>query len=74
MADKSKILSIYDELQLPLGDVRRSYLVKFVDENKEYPCSYSIQQDGTKIKGNFMLKGCDLTEPQILELFLKELL
>ena len=36
MVDYSKILSIYDDLQLPLGSVRRSYLVKFVDPSKEY--------------------------------------
>ena len=74
MADNSRILSINDDLQLPLGSVRRSYLVKFVDPEKEYDVDYIIRQDGTKYFGNFTLKGKDLTEKQILTLFLCEAL
>lgn len=74
MADNSRTLSINDDLQLPLGSVRRSYLVKFVDPNKEYDVDYIIKQDGTKEIGIFTLKGADLTEKQILQLFLREAL
>ena len=74
MADNSRILSINDDLQLPLGSVRRSYLVKFVDPEKEYDVDYIIKQDGTKETGIFTLKGKDLTEKQILTLFLREAL
>ena len=72
MADNSRILSINDDLQLPLGSVRRSYLVKFVDPEKEYDVDYIIKQDGSKENGVFTLKGNDLTESQILQLFLRE--
>ena len=74
MADNSRILSINDDLQLPLGSFRRSYLVKFVDPEKEYDVDYIIKQDGTKETGIFTLKGEDLTEKQILQLFLREAL
>jgi len=57
-----------------LGSVRRSYLVKFVDPEKEYDVDYIIKQDGTKETGIFTLKGEDLTEKQILQLFLREAL
>lgn len=74
MADISRILTIYTDSQLPLGSVRRSYLVKFVDPEKEYTVDYNIKQDGTKERGIFTLKGADLTEKQILQLFLREAL
>jgi hypothetical protein len=57
-----------------LYDVRCSYLVKFVNPSQEYPVTYTIKQDGTKVNEPTMLKGEDLTEPQIVELFVKELL
>lgn len=53
---------------------RSSYLVKFVDPEKMYPVSYSIKQDGTKIYQSTHLKGADLTEKQIVQLFYQELL
>lgn len=54
--------------------VRCSYLVKFINPSQEYPVTYTIKQDGTKVNEPTMLKGEDLTEPQIVELFVKELL
>lgn len=77
MADNSKTLSIYDDLQLPLGSVRRSYLVKFVDPSKEYDVGYLAphqSQSGNREEGIFTLKGENLTEKQILQLFLREAL
>jgi len=55
-------------------DVRRSYLVKFVDPKKEYPVTYTIKHDGTRVNEPTMLKGEDLTENQIAQLFSKGLL
>ena len=54
--------------------VRRSYLVKFVDPNKEYPVTYTRKHDGTRVNDTVMLKGEDLTENQIAQLFSKGLL
>lgn len=48
--------------------------VKFVDAQKEYPVRYTITQSGEKIFKNQMLKGSDLTEPQVHELFFNGLL
>ena len=72
MADNNRILSINDYGELSLGSIRRSYLVKFVDPQKEYLVDYIIKQNGNKETGMFMLKGKDLTENQILGLFLRE--
>jgi len=54
--------------------LRRSYLTKFVDADKLYPVTYTIKQDGTKVNEPTYLKGEDLTENQIAQLFSKELL
>lgn len=54
--------------------VKKSYLVKFVDPNKMYPVSYTFNPDGSVNKEPFLLKGEDLTENQILELFQNQLL
>ena len=54
--------------------VSRSYLVKFVDPNKEYPVTYTINHDGTRVNEHAILKGEDLTENQIAQLFSKGLL
>lgn len=43
-------------------NIRRSYLVHFVNPNQEYPVTYTIKQDGTKVNKPIMLKGEDLTE------------
>lgn len=40
-----------------------------VDENSHYPVSYTIRQNGNKVIENTMLKGGDMTENQIKELF-----
>lgn len=40
-----------------------------VEENSHYPVSYTFKHDGTKVIGNTMLKGGDMTENQIKELF-----
>lgn len=55
-------------------EVRISYLTKFVDEKKEYPVSYTIDNNGKRVNTPTMLKGEDLTQNQIAELFSKELL
>lgn len=39
-----------------------------VDPEKEYPVSYTIKQDGTKVNKPAILLGKDLTENQIKEL------
>ena len=54
--------------------VSGSYLVKFVDPDKEYPVNYTIKHDGTKVHKPQMLIGADLTENQIVELFSKQIL
>lgn len=72
MKMKVEITDKTDNVQL--YDVRCGYLVKFVNPNQEYPVTYTIKQDGTKVNEPSMLKGVDLTEPQIVELFVKELL
>lgn len=46
----------------------RNYAI-MVKENSHYPVSYTIKQDGTKVIENTMLKGGDMTENQIKELF-----
>jgi hypothetical protein len=54
--------------------VNGGYIVKFIKPNKKYPVSYTLAQDGRKIMMPTWVKGVDLTEPQIFELFEKELL
>ena len=61
-------------VNVQLYDVRPSYLVKFVNPSQEYPVTYTIKQDGTKVNEPTMLKGDDLTELQIVQLFVKGLL
>jgi hypothetical protein len=46
----------------------RNYAI-MVDENSHYPVSYTIKQNGEKVIENTMLKGGDMTENQIKELF-----
>lgn len=48
----------------------RNYAI-MVQENSHYPVTYTIKHNGTKVIENTMLKGCDLTENQIKELFFK---
>jgi hypothetical protein len=62
-----------EQPKIKLISVRTPYLVKFVDPNKKYPVSYTIQ-NGKRIDEPTNLLGCDLTEKQIIELFEKELL
>jgi hypothetical protein len=40
-----------------------------VEENSHYPVTYTIKQNGEKVIENTMLKGGDLTENQIKELY-----
>ena len=40
-----------------------------VEENSHYPVTYTIKQNREKIIENTMLKGRDMTENQIKELF-----
>lgn len=40
-----------------------------IDENKLYPVNYVIDGSGNKIKKKCKLKGSDLTENQIKELY-----
>ena len=46
----------------------RNYAI-MVEENSHYPVSYTIKQNGEKVIENTMLKGGDMTENQIKELF-----
>jgi len=66
--------TIYNENGLPLGSINKAYIVKFVDPEKGYTVDYIVKQDGTKERGIFTLKGKDLSEPQIWQLFLREAL
>lgn len=40
-----------------------------VEENSHYPVTYTIKQNGEKVKENTMLKGGEMTENQIKELY-----
>ena len=55
-------------------EIKPTYLVKFVDPDRLYPVSYQITQGGEKLLGDFDVKGSDLTEKQIADLFEKQLL
>lgn len=55
-------------------ELKTAYLAKFVDPSKEYPVSYTIDGYGNRINEPKILKGEDLTQNQIAELFSKELL
>jgi len=71
-------MNIYVEIKDERGNVskhtvNRGILARYVVSEKLYPVSYMIN-DGKKIKGAFHLKGHDLTENQIAELFVKGLL
>lgn len=54
--------------------IRNAYLVRFVDPEKHYPVSYTITHKGKKIYGPDKLQGKDLTQNQIVQLFIQELL
>ena len=54
--------------------VPRSYLVRFVKPKQIYPVNYKTLQDGTRVNEPGFLRGADLTENQIAELFAKQLL
>ena len=69
--------TIYNEDGFPVGSVRKAYPVKFVDPKKEYDVSYLAphqSKSGERESGIFTLKGEDLTENQIWQLFLREAL
>lgn len=69
--------TIYNEDSFPIGNVRKAYLVKFVDPKKEYEVNYLAphqSKSGNREVGNFTLKGEDLTENQVWQLFLREAL
>ena len=65
------VMTISDEYQQNIGDIKVSYLVRFVDPNMEYVVSYSIYKGKKTIQPTTLL-GSDLTQNQILELFLNE--
>lgn len=46
----------------------RNYAL-LVKESSHYPVTYTIKQNGDKVRENTMLKGGDMTENQIKELF-----
>lgn len=52
--------------------VSGAYLSKFVKLNKKYPVSYTIDNQGNRINKPAWLKGEDLTEPQIVDLFVRQ--
>lgn len=69
------IVEVKDEFgNIQKYNVNRSCLVKFVDPQKEYPVDYTITQNGIRVNEPAILKGEDLTENQIAQLFLKGLL
>jgi len=53
-------------------NIRKSYLAKFVDPDKYYEVNYTIKQSGKRIYKKSKLKGSELTEDQILWLFMNE--
>ena len=55
-------------------EVRKSYLVKFLNPEQEYSVSYDIDNKGNRIDKPTVRLGKDLTENMIVELFEKELL
>jgi hypothetical protein len=73
----SNFFTIYNEDGFPIGSVRKAYLVKFVDPKKEYDVinlAPHQSKSGKRELGNFTLKGEDLTENQIWQLFIREAL
>ncbi len=68
-------LSIIDNRGNILGSMRKSYLVKFVNSKEKYEVNYLAShqsKSGNREDGFFQLKGEDLTENQIFQLFLQE--
>ena len=77
--DAKVIKACYDKLhQEPHGTVnvlvKKSYLARFVDPHKSYPVWYTFNADGSRNNEPSYLKGEDLTENQILDLFQNQLL
>ena len=52
--------------------IRGGYLTKFIKANKKYPVSYTIDNKGNRLNEPSWLKGEDLTEPQMIDLFMRE--
>jgi len=68
-------LSIVDNRGNILGSMRKPYLVKFVNPKEKYEVNYLAShqsKSGNREDGFFQLKGEDLTEKQIFQLFLQE--
>jgi len=54
-----------------IHEVESSYLNRFINADKLYPVDYTIKQNGEKIFKPSLIKGSDLTQNQIVELFLE---
>jgi hypothetical protein len=72
-------MKIYVEVKDKRGNIikkemERSRLSKYVVSERLYPVSYTFGSDNKRIDKPSMLKGKDLTENQIAELFLKDLI
>jgi hypothetical protein len=68
-------LKIINEAGDVLGYFRKPYLTRFVNPTKKYEVDYlaSHQSESGKRENKFFeIKGEDLTENQIFQLFLKE--
>ena len=71
---KSRLTPSKEELRKDEVIVSVRYIQKFVMPNKKYPVTYIIDEHGNKINRLTRLKGKELTENQIKELFKAELI
>ena len=71
---KSRLTPNKEELRKDEVIVSVRYIQKFVMPNKKYPVTYIIDEHGNKINRLTRLKGKELTENQIKELFKAELI
>lgn len=72
-------MKIYVEIKDKRGnivkkEIERSRLCKYVVAERLYPVSYTFGSGNKRINEPSMLKGKDLTENQIAELFVKDLI
>ena len=67
---------IIDENGVVVGTIRDTYPVRFIDPEKEYEVNYLAPHQSPRNKreeGYFTLKGQDLTQKQIWQIFLLSL-
>lgn len=66
----SSKLTVYNSKGELIGRIRKAYLVKFVDPKKMYPVDHHFSS-GERVNTPTTLVGADLTENQIVSIFLK---